>query len=193
MAKVLFNTQNIIETPTLLLQHKNFETIGNGGITNVSGYTYKNNFNDANEISFKVHKFNNGIKHPLWDQLVDFKLIYIPELKERFEIAVTVNEEDPDDLSKSITGTALCESELSNINLHGVQINTETDMTNDLWLMFMILALLVQVRLQEIVLGIIPREIFLISAFMQRHSITKLLKNFTKWGLWSIIMPYVSC
>lgn len=133
MAKVLFNTQNIIETPTLLLQHKNFETIGNGGITNVSGYTYKNNFNDANEISFKVHKFNNGIKHPLWDQLVDFKLIYIPELKERFEIAVTVNEEDPDDLSKSITGTALCESELSNINLHGVQINTETDMTNDLY------------------------------------------------------------
>lgn len=133
MAKVLFNTQNIIETPTLLLQHKNFETIGNGGITNVSGYTYKNNFNDANEISFKVHKFNNGIKHPLWDQLVDVKLIYIPELKERFEIAVTVNEEDPDDLSKSITGTALCESELSNINLHGVQINTETDMTNDLY------------------------------------------------------------
>ena len=133
MAKVLFNTQNIIETPTLLLQHKNFETIGNGGITNVSGYTYKNNFNDANEISFKVHKFNNGIKHPLWDQLVDFRIIYIPELKERFQIAVAVNEEDPDDLSKSITGTALCESELSNINLHGVQINTETDMTNDLY------------------------------------------------------------
>lgn len=133
MAKVLFNSQGLIETPTLLLQHKNFETIGNGGITNVSGLTYKNNFNDANEVSFKIHKFNNGIKHPLWDQLVDFRIIYIPELKERFQIAVSVNEEDPDDLSKSITGTALCESELSNINLHGVQINTETDMTNDLY------------------------------------------------------------
>lgn len=133
MAKVLFNSQGLIETPTLLLQHKNFETIGNGGITNVSGLTYKNNFNDANEISFKIHKFNNGIKHPLWDQLVDFRIIYIPELKERFQIAVSVNEEDPDDSSKSVTGTALCESELSNINLHGVQINTETDMTNDLY------------------------------------------------------------
>lgn len=133
MAKVLFNSQGLIETPTLLLQHKNFETIGNGGITNVSGLTHKNNFNDANEISFKIHKFNNGIKHPLWDQLVDFRIIYIPELKERFQIAVSVNEEDPDDLSKSVTGTALCESELSNINLHGVQINTETDMTNDLY------------------------------------------------------------
>lgn len=133
MAKVLFNTQNIIETPTLLLQHKNFETIGNGGITNVSGLTYKNNFNDANEISFKIHKFNNGIKHPLWDQIVDFRIIYIPELKERFQIAVSVDEEDPNDLSKTITGTVLCESELSNINLHGVQINTETDMINDLY------------------------------------------------------------
>lgn len=64
---------------------------------------------------------------------MDFRIIYIPELKERFQIAVSVDEEDPDDLSKSITGTALCESELSNINLHGVQINTETDMTNDLY------------------------------------------------------------
>ena len=66
MAKVLFNSQGIIETPTLLLQHKNFETIGNGGVTNVSGLTYKNNFNDANEVSFKIHKFNDEKKHPLW-------------------------------------------------------------------------------------------------------------------------------
>lgn len=133
MAKVLFNSQGILETPTLLLQHKNFETIGNGGITNVSELTYKDNFNDANEVSFKIHKYNNGTKHPLWDDMVDFKIIYIPELKEKFQIAVTVNEEDPNDIYKSITGTSLCESELSQITLRNVQINTETDITNDLY------------------------------------------------------------
>ena len=134
MAKVLFNSQGMIETPTLLLQHKNFETIGNGGITNVSGLTYKNNFNDANEISFKIHKFNNGEKkHPLWDSMMDFKIIYIPQLHERFEISVTTSEEDPNDISKSITGTSLCEAELSQITLRNVQINTETDMTNPLY------------------------------------------------------------
>lgn len=133
MAKVLFNSQGIIETPTLLLQHKNFETIGNGGITNVSGLTYKNNFNDANEVSFKIHKFNNEKKHPLWDSMVDFKIIYIPQLHERFEISVTTSEEDPNDISKSITGTSLCQAELSQITLRNVQINTETDMTNPLY------------------------------------------------------------
>lgn len=133
MAKVLFNSQGIIETPTLLLQHKNFETIGNGGVTNVSGLTYKNNFNDANEVSFKIHKFNDEKKHPLWDSIVDFKIIYIPQLHERFEILVTTGEEDPNDVSKSITGTSLCEAELSQITLRNVQINTETDMTNPLY------------------------------------------------------------
>ncbi|MEI3329505.1 MAG: hypothetical protein V8R09_07355 [Coprococcus sp.] len=133
MAKVLFNSQGLIETPTLLLQHKNFETIGNGGITNVSGLTYKNNFNDANEVSFKIYKFNNEKKHPLWDSMVDFKIIYIPQLHERFEISVTTSEEDPNDISKSITGTSLCEAELSQITLRNVQINTETDMTNPLY------------------------------------------------------------
>ena len=133
MAKVLFNSQGIIETPTLLLQHKNFETIGNGGVTNVSGLTYKNNFNDANEVSFKIHKFNDEKKHPLWDSMVDFKIIYIPQLHERFEISVTTSEEDPNDVSKSITGTSLCEAELSQITLRNVQINTETDMTNPLY------------------------------------------------------------
>lgn len=133
MAKVLFNSQGIIETPTLLLQHKNFETIGNGGVTNVSDLTYKNNFNDANEVSFKIHKFNDEKKHPLWDSIVDFKIIYIPQLHERFEISVTTSEEDPNDVSKSITGTSLCEAELSQITLRNVQINTETDMTNPLY------------------------------------------------------------
>lgn len=133
MAKVLFNSQGIIETPTLLLQHKNFETIGNGGVTNVSDLTYKNNFNDANEVSFKIHKFNDEKKHPLWDSMVDFKIIYIPQLHERFEISVTTSEEDSNDVSKSITGTSLCEAELSQITLRNVQINTETDMTNPLY------------------------------------------------------------
>ena len=133
MAKVLFNSQGLIETPTLLLQHKNFGTIGNGGVTNVSGLTYKNNFNDANEVSFKIHKFNDEKKHPLWDSMVDFKIIYIPQLHERFEISVTTSEEDPNDVSKSITGTSLCEAELSQITLRHVQINTEADMTNPLY------------------------------------------------------------
>lgn len=133
MAKVLFNSQGLIETPTLLLQHKNFETIGNGGVTNVSDLTYKNNFNDANEVSFKIHKFNDEKKHPLWDSMVDFKIIYIPQLHERFEISITTSEEDPNDVSKSITGTSLCEAELSQITLRNVQINTETDMINPLY------------------------------------------------------------
>lgn len=133
MSKVLFNSQGNIETPTLLLQHKNFETIGNGKITNVSGLTYKNNLNSANELSFKIHKYNDGEIHPLWDYLVDFKIVYAVELNEKFEINVTMCEEDPNDIYKTITGTALGESELSQIILRNVQINTQDDIINPLY------------------------------------------------------------
>ena len=63
MSKTVFNSQGNIEIPTLLLQHKNFETIGNGKITNVSGLTYKNNFNSAGEEKWLVLILRQFIMH----------------------------------------------------------------------------------------------------------------------------------
>lgn len=52
MARVKLDKQGHIDAPTLILQNKNFDNVGN--IVNVSDMQYKENFNDANEFSFTV-------------------------------------------------------------------------------------------------------------------------------------------
>lgn len=112
--------------PTLLLQNRNFETIG--AVTNVHEFIYKENFNGPNEISFTIYKDNGETCHPLWDSLINFKLIYIPEFGERFEIAISTASAQT--TIKSVTGASLCESELSQIRLYDIEINTENDIAN---------------------------------------------------------------
>ena len=58
MIKNLFHQQHL-DMPTLILQNKNFDTIGS--ITNASELTYKENFNAADEISFLIYKYGDSI------------------------------------------------------------------------------------------------------------------------------------
>lgn len=126
MAKNIFNENYGVDTPTLLLQNRNFETIGS--INNVFGFTYKENYNSANELSFSIYKKIDGYENYLWDSIIDFKIIYIPEFKERFEINTSVISNDS--TVKSVTATSLCESELSQTMLYDIEINTENDILN---------------------------------------------------------------
>lgn len=124
MAKITHDMFDRIEIPSLLLQNKTFETIGK--IANTSSLTYKENMNAANELSFTVPYKINGEVVPLWDKIVDRKVIYIPEYKERFSITVSLNE-DADGIKKTVTGSGLCEYELSCVKLYNIEINTEND------------------------------------------------------------------
>lgn len=51
--------------------------------------------NAANSLSFTVHKHrdNNELCN-LWDKIVDFKTVWIPEFNEYFKITVSINETD---------------------------------------------------------------------------------------------------
>lgn len=128
MAKITHDVFDRIEIPSLLLQNKTFETIGK--IANTSSLTYKDNMNAANELSFTVPYKINGEVNPLWDKIVDRKVIYIPEYKERFSITVSLNE-DTDGIKKTVTGSGLCEYELSCVKLYNIEINTENDMARE--------------------------------------------------------------
>lgn len=127
MARLLLSKQNTIESFTLILQDKNFENIIN--ITNASEIKYKENYNSADEISFTVNKYVNGIKCNSWDSIVDFKTLYVPELDERFEI--TVSKSESNSVIKEISGISLCEAELSQVNLYDIEINTDNDIVDD--------------------------------------------------------------
>ena len=87
------------------------------------------NFNSADELSFTVYKNLDGKECSLWDKIVDLKLVYVVERDEYFQIECPIT--DSDAISKSVTGTSLCEAELGQININGTYINTEEDIARD--------------------------------------------------------------
>ena len=60
----------------------------------------------------------------LWEQIEDFKIIWVKETDEYFEIKVSIT--DSLELTKTITGTPVPEAELSQILL-SIEVNTEDD------------------------------------------------------------------
>ena len=126
MAKIIYNQNLQIDTPTLLLKRRDFSNIGALTATEI---VYKNHFNSANELSFKVSKSINGEQNHLWDKLNDYNIVCIPEYGEYFEIQIALAEEAG--AYKTVTCRALAESELSQINLYDIEINTESDIARD--------------------------------------------------------------
>ena len=116
-----------LEAPTLVLQDKSGASFG--AICGASEITYKRNLNSANELSFTVAKYWNGTLNPLWNCLTDLKNIYVPEFKERFEIKISCHEESME--TKSVTALSLCEAELGQIMLRGLEINTDFDLEHN--------------------------------------------------------------
>lgn len=124
MGKLQFDINNQVEQPTIVLCENNYKKLGN--LNSVINIVYKDNMKAANPLSFTVHKYrdNNELCN-LWDKIVDFKTVWIPEFNEYFKITVSINETD--DIVKNVTGTALCEFELAQINLYNLDINSDDD------------------------------------------------------------------
>ena len=127
-SNTLLNISQNMQDLTFVLTNKNYDRIG--ALSNIDQNTivYKKTMHGL-EISFEVYKELNGITESLWTELTDFKLIWIKETNEYFQICVVT-----DELSytkKTVTGRSLCEAELSQVNLYNIEINTEDDIARD--------------------------------------------------------------
>lgn len=123
MANIFFNKQSIPESPTLLLKRRDLTTIG---AVTASEIVYKNQFFAPNELSFRVYRYADEKQNASWQALDDYNVIYIPEYGEYFDAHVSLNEENG--TYKTVTCTALAESELSQTKLYDIEINTDADM-----------------------------------------------------------------
>ncbi len=112
-----------VEDFTVVLSNRNLEK--QGQILNVQNFVYKENLNSANEISFSVYKEVDGKQEILWDDIYDLKLVWIKEVDEFFQIAISKTESTY--TVKKITGTSLCEAELSQTTIRNTEINSEAD------------------------------------------------------------------
>ena len=124
--KINFDTTYNPEEPTFVLGRKNGDIIG--GIVSKS-IEVSDELGNASEVSFKVDKYVDGKKCDLWEQIVDFKLVYCVEWDIWFEITVELDENT--ETTKTVFCTRLGNAELSQIMLFGVEINTEQDIARE--------------------------------------------------------------
>lgn len=135
-----------IEDYTIVLSTRDYRHLGQ--ITGIKSENVEsgNHLNSANELSFTIMKYDliEGLCNVLndeeykrykltqtilWNQIVDFRLIWVKETNEYYEIKVSVD--DASETSKTITATSLCEAELGQLNIDSLEINSESDIERD--------------------------------------------------------------
>lgn len=119
--KIDFDVNGNPKQPTLVLMTRAGRKLGAIPATN---FQFKDIFNSHSEGRFDVYKAS--VTDKLWDKLVDFKLVWAKEWNKVFEVICEVHD-DRGKLYKSCSLTSLGISELSQINLYGIEINTEND------------------------------------------------------------------
>lgn len=129
MSRLLFDTDWKALSFTVVLSTRSYEHLGALGNVDTDSVTYTANLNSADELSFQIYQTLDDRTETLWNEVIDLKLIWIPELNEYFEIHI--NTRDSSDTVKSITATSLCEAELGQTILYNMEINTENDIARD--------------------------------------------------------------
>lgn len=124
--KIDFDAAHNPQSPTIILAKKNGDKLGRIDAVEIES---TDSMNDASEISFKVYKTVDENKNNLWDEIVNFRLIYCLEWNQWFEITVETDEDTK--TVKTVTGTNLGRAELSQIMLYNVEINTEDDIARE--------------------------------------------------------------
>ncbi len=115
-----------IQTPTLLLMTRSFDVIGK--IPHFTNWNISLVGNGVDEISFTVHKYVNGDKCPVWEDLIDLKIIDVRGFG-RFEISVDYT--DNTETAKSVHGQSL-EVELAQIPLYEFHVNDDDATTMEI-------------------------------------------------------------
>ena len=125
---IKFDLVNNPEPPTIILANRNGNMLGQLKV-NVESIDLSDKFNDASEFSFTLNKYIDEKLSPLWDKVVDFKLVYCKEWDCWFEIKVELDEAT--ETVKTVFCTQLGQAELSQIMLYDIEINTEEDIERD--------------------------------------------------------------
>lgn len=115
-----------IQVPNLLLMTRSFDIIGK--IPYFTDWNISLVGNGMDEISFNVHKYVNGDRCPVWDDLIDLKIVDVRGFG-RFEISVDYT--DNTETVKSVHGVSL-EAELAQIPLYEFHVNDDDAMSMEI-------------------------------------------------------------
>lgn len=123
--KIKFDSTRNPISPVIVLATKSGERIGAIPAGNIIA---QDSMNNGGSLSFTVNKVDVKLQET-WDAISDFKTVWVKDWNQFFEIAVKTSESNA--LEKNVSATSLGYAELSQINLYGVEINTEDDIDRD--------------------------------------------------------------
>lgn len=124
--RIKFDSNHNVITPIFALATRNGTKLGVVPAFNIS---MSDSFNSYFELDFQVHKYLDGQKYHLWDELTSLKLLWCKDWDVWFEISVEIQSDDSD--VKNVHCVSLGEAELSQVNLYNIEINTEDDILRD--------------------------------------------------------------
>lgn len=125
--KIKFDTSGNPETPVLVLSSQRGDNFG--AIPYFTNLKITDNLKTASELYFKVLKTYDKEEFRYWDEIHNFRLIYVPDWDKYFVITLEINESNS--IEKVVTANSLQEVELGQLLLHNVEINTETDISRE--------------------------------------------------------------
>ena len=110
--------------PEIILANRRGTKIGH--IYNAINVIMPFHMASANEISFDVYKEHDGVINEVWDEIKDFRFVFLPYYQQWYEISVPINEADG--IVKHVSGMSVYEAELSQLTLNEIEINTADDL-----------------------------------------------------------------
>ena len=125
--RVKFDSANRPLPARLILATKSGRKIRELPINNVK---FHETLTDGSEFSFNVYKNrcvgpDGQIDEAFWKRIVDFRLAYCPEYDQWYELDLDISEST--EIIKAVQATSLGKAELSQINIYGMEVNTEAD------------------------------------------------------------------
>lgn len=123
--KNIFDFDNI----TVVLSNRAHEHLGILKNIDPNSVNITVDIQNGYQLSFDVYHTLDGFDEPLWDKIVDLKLIYVPEIDDF--LSITSNLSDTLDEKKSITAVSAGIAELSQTIIYNLEINTEDDILRE--------------------------------------------------------------
>ena len=103
--RINFDTSGNPESSVMGLVDQSGKHIGT--LSNYTNLKTQDNLKTASTISFTLHKFLNDKEYKHWNEVKNFRVIYVPDWDKYFVIKITINEDN--EIEKEIEANSLQE------------------------------------------------------------------------------------
>lgn len=118
--KVNIDKYGNVKAPTFVLAKASGNKINGLTVVDINKTV---SLTESDQISFKVYK---ELNKEIWDDIVDFRLVWEKELDQWYKISVVIDDLD-EEVYKVVSCVQLPYDELSRLKLYNIEINTEDD------------------------------------------------------------------